>query len=171
GHVGFVDKGSLIDILKTEAADTLAALQLATQKWERITVLGSDEFKATCVRLAVELPGAARDLADAIAEERQRQKSEFGRASRRRPGAAGPRSRRAGLSDVMRQGALTQTHTATWGVPPSGPPTPRRGPLRRLLFGVAERVHRFALVMSWTPIRTPGRANTRLWSRASSRKG
>ena len=51
----FVDRGRQIDV-NTDHDKTaiLAALQLASQKWGEVSISGTDEYKATCVRLAAE---------------------------------------------------------------------------------------------------------------------
>ncbi len=53
--VSFTDFGRRIDVQEAhDDAATLAALQLGAAKWGKVTVFGSDEYKATCVRLAAE---------------------------------------------------------------------------------------------------------------------
>lgn len=53
--VSFVDQGKRIRVDEWREEDAvLAALQLAAEKWEYITVYGSEEFKALCARLAAE---------------------------------------------------------------------------------------------------------------------
>ena len=53
--VSFADQGKRIRVHEWREEDAvLAALQLAAQKWEHITVYGSEEFKALCARLAAE---------------------------------------------------------------------------------------------------------------------
>ena len=53
--VSFVDQGKRINVHEWRDEDvTLAALQLASQKWGHITVNGNDEYKAMCARLAAE---------------------------------------------------------------------------------------------------------------------
>ena len=54
GQVAFVDRGSRITLHDwPNAATTLAALQLAAEKWGRVVVRGNGRFKVECVRLAV----------------------------------------------------------------------------------------------------------------------
>lgn len=53
--VSFTDHGRLIDVQEAhDEAVTLAALQLGVAKWGKVTVYGSDHYKAMCVRLAGE---------------------------------------------------------------------------------------------------------------------
>jgi len=53
--VSFTDHGRRIDVQEAhDVAATLAALQLGAAKWGKVSVYGSDEYKATCVRLAAE---------------------------------------------------------------------------------------------------------------------
>ena len=53
--VSFVDQGRRIQVHEWRQEDaTLAALQLSSQKWDRFTVNGSEEYKAMCARLAAE---------------------------------------------------------------------------------------------------------------------
>ena len=53
--VSFVDQGKRIQVHEWRQEDaTLAALQLSSQKWDRFTVNGSEEYKAMCARLAAE---------------------------------------------------------------------------------------------------------------------
>ena len=53
--VSFTDHGRRIDVQEAhDEAATLAALQLGAAKWGKVTVFGSEEYKATCVRLAAE---------------------------------------------------------------------------------------------------------------------
>lgn len=54
-EVSFTDHGRRIDVQEAhDDAATLAALQLGAAKWGKVTVFGSEEYKATCVRLAAE---------------------------------------------------------------------------------------------------------------------
>ncbi|MDA8381748.1 MAG: relaxase/mobilization nuclease domain-containing protein [Betaproteobacteria bacterium] len=78
----FIDRGRRIDIHDWRDHDSLlAALQVASQKWPKgITLTGSDEYKAACVKLAVAngFRIANEELQDAIAAERERlQKERF----------------------------------------------------------------------------------------------
>jgi hypothetical protein len=78
----FIDRGKSIDVLRWEdEGATLAALQLAMQKWDKITVTGSPEYKAMCVRLAVKngIEIVNPELQDMIKAERE--KLEKGRVS------------------------------------------------------------------------------------------
>jgi hypothetical protein len=53
--VSFTDHGRRIDVQEVhDEAATLAALQLGVAKWGKVTVYGSDHYKAMCVRLAAE---------------------------------------------------------------------------------------------------------------------
>lgn len=53
--VSFTDHGRRIDVQEAhDEAATLAALQLGVAKWGKVTVYGSDHYKAMCVRLAAE---------------------------------------------------------------------------------------------------------------------
>ena len=75
GCVSFVDKGKSIDIYDWRNRDTtLAALQLSTQKWGSFTVTGNDEYKAMCIKLAVEhgFKISNPELQESIQQERQR---------------------------------------------------------------------------------------------------
>ena len=54
-EVSFTDHGRRIDVEEAhDEAATLAALQLGAAKWGKVTVFGSEEYKATCVRLAAQ---------------------------------------------------------------------------------------------------------------------
>ena len=54
-EAAFIDRGRRIDVRDVTSRDSvLAALQLAAQKWDSISISGSDEFKDLCVGLAVE---------------------------------------------------------------------------------------------------------------------
>lgn len=54
-EVSFTDHGRRIDVQEAhDEAATLAALQLGAAKWGKVSVYGSDAYKATCVRLAAE---------------------------------------------------------------------------------------------------------------------
>ena len=54
-RVAFVDRGKRITIHDwPNRSSTLAALQLATQKWDRIVVKGNASFKMECARLAAQ---------------------------------------------------------------------------------------------------------------------
>lgn len=54
-EVSFTDHGRRIDVQEAhDDAATLAALQLGAAKWGKVSVYGSDAYKATCVRLAAE---------------------------------------------------------------------------------------------------------------------
>jgi hypothetical protein len=71
----FVDKGKAIDIHDWREADTtLAALQLAAQKWGKITVNGNAEYKAMIATLAAEhgFKIANPEMQEAIQQERTR---------------------------------------------------------------------------------------------------
>ena len=73
--VSFVDKGKSIDIHDWLNPDTtLAALQLAAQKWGSFTVTGNDEYKAMCTKLAAEHGFRINnpELQASIQQERQR---------------------------------------------------------------------------------------------------
>ena len=53
--LAFVDQGKQLDVKDWKSADTvLAALQVASTKWETITVNGNDAYKETAARLAAE---------------------------------------------------------------------------------------------------------------------
>jgi hypothetical protein len=53
--VSFTDHGRRIDVQEAhDEAATLAALQLGATKWGKVSVYGSDHYKAMCVRLAAE---------------------------------------------------------------------------------------------------------------------
>ncbi len=54
-EVALIDKGPQIDVFDWQVRDTtLAALQLGSQKWGQIEVLGNDNYKAMCASLAAE---------------------------------------------------------------------------------------------------------------------
>ena len=75
GGVSFVDKGKSIDIHDWRNRDsTLAALQLSAQKWGSFTVMGNDEYKAMCGKLAAEhgFKITNPELQESIQQERQR---------------------------------------------------------------------------------------------------
>ena len=72
--VSFVDRGKRINVLEWRDEDTtLAALQLASQKWGRITVNGTDEYKEMCARLAAAhgFKITNPELQDTIRQQRQ----------------------------------------------------------------------------------------------------
>ena len=53
--VSFTDHGRRIDVQEAhDEVATLAALQLGVAKWGKVSVYGSDHYKAMCVRLAAE---------------------------------------------------------------------------------------------------------------------
>ncbi|WP_321947199.1 TraI/MobA(P) family conjugative relaxase [Paraburkholderia sp. J10-1] len=73
GRAAFVDKGREIDIHDWRDYDSLlAALQLAAQKWGSFRVIGNDEYKTMCVRLAAEhgFRVSNPELAERIRQER-----------------------------------------------------------------------------------------------------
>ena len=73
--VSFIDKGRSISVYDWRNRDTvLAALQVSAQKWGNLTLSGSDEYKALCVKLAAEhgFKITNPDLQDGIRQERQR---------------------------------------------------------------------------------------------------
>lgn len=75
GGVSFVDNGKSIDIHDWRDRDTtLAALQLAAQKWGGFSVTGNDEYKAMCIKLAAEhgFKISNPELQERIQQERQR---------------------------------------------------------------------------------------------------
>ena len=75
GGVSFIDAGRRIDIYDWRNRDcTLAALQLAAQKWGSFTVTGNDEYKAMCAKLAAEhgIKITNPELQESIQQERQR---------------------------------------------------------------------------------------------------
>ncbi|HYQ92159.1 MAG TPA: DNA-primase RepB domain-containing protein, partial [Candidatus Competibacteraceae bacterium] len=77
--VSFVDKGKQIDVYEwNDRESTLAALQLAAQKWGRFTVEGRGEYKALCVQLAAEhdFKITNPELQESIQRERQRRQQE-----------------------------------------------------------------------------------------------
>lgn len=79
GGVSFVDHGKSIDVHEWRTREsTLAALQLAAQKWGSCTLHGDDEYKMMCVRLAAEHGFKIKnpELQEALAQERQRVKME-----------------------------------------------------------------------------------------------
>lgn len=75
GGVSFVDKGKSIDIHDWRNRDSvLAALQLSAAKWGRFEVIGNDEYKALCAKLAAEygFKIVNPELQEAIERERAR---------------------------------------------------------------------------------------------------
>ncbi|WP_217469174.1 TraI/MobA(P) family conjugative relaxase [Paraburkholderia ultramafica] len=73
--VSFTDHGRRIHVHDWQDAEsTLAALQLAAEKWGSFSVRGNEEYVALCVRLAAEHGFRIKnlELQDAIARERQR---------------------------------------------------------------------------------------------------
>ena len=74
-EVAFVDRGSQIDVHDwTNRESVLAAMRLSSQKWDAMTVNGSESYKATVVELAVEHGFAISntDLQGKILLEQQR---------------------------------------------------------------------------------------------------
>jgi hypothetical protein len=74
-RASFVDCGSTIQVYDwKDERSTLAALQLAAQKWGGFSLRGSPDYKALCVRLAAEhgLRIKNPELQDAIERERDR---------------------------------------------------------------------------------------------------
>jgi hypothetical protein len=53
GIISFVAYGRTINMYKTDDSSTLAALQLASQKWRALQINGSEEYKKRCAELAV----------------------------------------------------------------------------------------------------------------------
>ena len=83
----FVDQGKRIQVHEWRQEDaTLAALQLSSQKWDRFTVNGNDEYKAMCARLAAEhgFKVTNPELQDTIEQLRQARQQ----AGSRVPGGA-----------------------------------------------------------------------------------
>ncbi|SDC19744.1 Relaxase/Mobilisation nuclease domain-containing protein [Cupriavidus sp. YR651] len=83
--VAFVDKGKRIEIHDWRNPEaTLAALQLAAQKWGSFTVTGNDEYKAMCTRLAAAHGFKIRnpELQEAIQVERLRIRQQWVRKPR-----------------------------------------------------------------------------------------
>ena len=81
--VSFVDKGKSISIYDWRNIDTtLAALQLSAQKWGSFEVIGNDEYKAMCVKLAAEhgFKISNSELQGSIQQERQRIQQERAQA-------------------------------------------------------------------------------------------
>jgi len=79
-EASFIDKGKQIDVVdwKSEAS-VLAAMQLAAQKWRgQVLVTGPDEYKALCVRLAVQhgIQIVNPELQDLVQQERERLRQE-----------------------------------------------------------------------------------------------
>lgn len=71
--VAFTDRGHHITVWNShDDADLLAALQLAAAKWQKFEVIGDDEFKQRCVRLAAHhgLPLGNAELQPALKAER-----------------------------------------------------------------------------------------------------
>ena len=84
-RVAFADVGRRINIYDWRSEEsTLAALQLAAEKWGRFVVTGNDEFKAMCVRLAArhEFRITNPELQERIADERARVQAEQETAER-----------------------------------------------------------------------------------------
>jgi hypothetical protein len=77
--VSFVDKGKSIDIHEWRDRDSvLAALQLSAQKWGHFQIVGNDEYKVICVKLAAEqgFKITNSELQESIERERQRIREE-----------------------------------------------------------------------------------------------
>lgn len=73
-EASFIDKGRSISVYDWRNRDSvLAALQVSAQKWGNLTISGTDEYKALCVKLAAEhgFRIANPDLQDSIRQERQ----------------------------------------------------------------------------------------------------
>jgi hypothetical protein len=51
--VAFIDVGRVIKVYSEDDSSLLAALQLAQQKWGKVQLSGSEEYKRHCVRLAI----------------------------------------------------------------------------------------------------------------------
>jgi hypothetical protein len=74
GSPAFIDRGREIRIHDLRRESVLAALQLSAQKWGTFDVIGSDDYKWTCVELAAQhgFRIANPELQKEIAEERAR---------------------------------------------------------------------------------------------------
>lgn len=81
--VSFIDAGKKLDIYRTDDSSTLAALQLASQKWGVLQINGSDAYKRRCAELAArhgirinnpELQGYMKNL---HAEQREKSKEAY----------------------------------------------------------------------------------------------
>lgn len=70
----FTDVGKMIEMHDTQPDSTLAALQLAQQKWGQVHVDGSEEFKTECIKLAVKngIEISNPELQDHVELERRR---------------------------------------------------------------------------------------------------
>lgn len=78
-QVGFVDRGRTISIVDwRDEETTLAALQLASQKFGTFAVMGGDEYKKLCVKLAAEngFKISNPELQDALVQEKIRASQE-----------------------------------------------------------------------------------------------
>ena len=83
--VSFIDRWRSIEVYDWRNRDsTLAAMQLAAQKWGNFTLTGTDEYKSICVRLAAEhgFKVANSELQESIQKERQRIKQERAQAAK-----------------------------------------------------------------------------------------
>jgi hypothetical protein len=74
GGPSFIDRGREIRIHDLRRESVLAALQLSAQKWGTFEVIGSDDYKRTCVELAAQhgFRITNPELQKEIAEERAR---------------------------------------------------------------------------------------------------
>lgn len=74
GGPSFIDRGRQIRIHDLRRESVLAALQLSAQKWGTFEVIGSDDYKRTCVELAAQhgFRITNPELQKEIAEERAR---------------------------------------------------------------------------------------------------
>jgi hypothetical protein len=103
-RVGFIDNGKRVDIHDwKDEGTTLAALQLSAQKWGRFQVQGGDEYKAMCVKLAVEngFQITNPELQQAIAQARA-ERANAGQGQQQSTPAE-PRSRVQGPDDAYKR--------------------------------------------------------------------
>lgn len=136
--LAFVDNGKNLDIRDWNNVDSVhAALKLATEKWETISVSGSDAYKETVARLAAEHGYRVTnpELQDRIKELRAE-------IERDRVDVAGGEARQDGKRERQHQTDPATPGTAQAAAAPSARPTPAELELR--LQNIRGRVEREA---------------------------
>lgn len=134
----FVDRGKHIDIYAKDRNAVLAALQLASEKWQgRIVVYGNDSFKRLCVEVAVEhrINITNPELQQAIAAERERRRDlEQARPVEPRAGENTPPKPAESKRAVEREGGEAKPdppRRPSPEIPPAPPPiSPQPAPVR-----------------------------------------
>ena len=136
--LAFVDKGKNLDIRDWNNVDSVhAALKLATEKWETISVNGSDAYKETVARLAAQhgYNVTNPEMQDRIKELRAE-------IERDRVDVAGGEARQDGKGERQHQTESTTPDTAEAAAAPGPRPTPAELELR--LQNIRGRVEREA---------------------------